>query len=90
VRVVPDLVFGQERLAVFIDGCFWHGCSIHGVTPKVNTQYWLPKLWRNRQRDALVSNALQRAGWKCLRIWEHVGAEEAAALIQVERAKCLR
>lgn len=78
VRVRPDLVFTRQRLAVFIDGCFWHGCPIHGNTPAVNRQYWVPKLARNRRRDAEVNEALTAAEWRVLRIWEHDDLTSAA------------
>ncbi|MBY3115643.1 very short patch repair endonuclease [Rhizobium laguerreae] len=67
----PDLVFVGARLAVFVDGCFWHGCPIHGKSPKSNQSYWTPKIARNRERDVIVSAALQSAGWTVLRFWEH-------------------
>lgn len=70
-RVKADIVFTRRRLAVFVDGCFWHGCPTHGHTPKANTHYWAPKLERNRDRDARVTAALEADGWKVLRIWEH-------------------
>jgi DNA mismatch endonuclease, patch repair protein len=71
VTVRPDIVFLRRRVAVFIDGCFWHSCPQHGTRPKANTSYWEPKLARNRARDVLVNDALAAAGWRVLRIWEH-------------------
>lgn len=71
-RVVrPDVVFTRGRLAVFIDGCFWHCCPIHGTDPKVNVGYWGPKLRRNVQRDRETDAQLTAAGWTVLRAWEH-------------------
>jgi DNA mismatch endonuclease, patch repair protein len=71
-RVVrPDIVFTRARLAVFIDGCFWHACPIHGNQPRANTDYWGPKLARNVARDRAVDAALAAAGWQVLRVWEH-------------------
>jgi DNA mismatch endonuclease (patch repair protein) len=78
VRVRPDIVFAGQHLAVFIDGCFWHSCPLHGNEPRANSQYWGPKLARNRLRDERVNDALGHAGWEVLRIWEHVPPEEAA------------
>ncbi len=75
--VRPDIVFPRKKIAVFIDGCFWHSCPIHGHLPKSNQQYWAPKLERNRQRDRRNDAALLAAGWKVLRFWEHVPAAEA-------------
>lgn len=80
-RVRPDIVFTRRRLAVFIDGCFWHRCPEHGTSPRANTHYWTPKLERNVARDQRVDQALRAAGWTVLRIWEHVGPAEAAALV---------
>jgi DNA mismatch endonuclease, patch repair protein len=77
-RVVrPDVVFTRKRLALFIDGCFWHCCPIHGNSPRSNTDYWGPKLERNVIRDHLVDEALEESGWHVVRAWEH---EEAAAV----------
>ncbi|HTG43488.1 MAG TPA: very short patch repair endonuclease [Verrucomicrobiae bacterium] len=67
----PDFVFRQQRVAVFIDGCFWHFCPRHGRCPASNESYWTAKLQRNRQRDRQVSGALRSKGWKVLRVWEH-------------------
>jgi DNA mismatch endonuclease (patch repair protein) len=67
----PDFIFWSERLAVFVDGCFWHGCPKHGRKPGSNRNYWLPKLRRNQERDRAVKRALLEAGWAVLRIWEH-------------------
>ena len=70
-RVVrPDIVFTSRRLAVFVDGCFWHGCPTHGNQPRANAAYWRPKLARNIARDGAVDEALQAAGWRVLRAWE--------------------
>jgi DNA mismatch endonuclease (patch repair protein) len=71
VRVIPDVVFPGARVAVFVDGCWWHQCPIHGSTPRSNTDYWLPKLAGNVERDRLVGHALTMAGWTVLRVWEH-------------------
>jgi DNA mismatch endonuclease, patch repair protein len=67
----PDFIFRRERVAVFVDGCFWHGCPDHGRKPDSNRAYWLPKLRRNQQRDAAVKRALSNAGWAVVRLWEH-------------------
>jgi DNA mismatch endonuclease (patch repair protein) len=71
LRVRPDVVFTRHHLAVFLDGCFWHSCPEHGATPKANSAYWTAKLERNRRRDARVAAALETAGWKVVRVWEH-------------------
>lgn len=81
LRVKPDVVFTKKRLAVFVDGCFWHRCPIHGTEPSVNTSYWEPKLTRNVDRDRRVDEALSGAGWRVIRIWEHEPVDEAALAI---------
>jgi DNA mismatch endonuclease, patch repair protein len=67
----PDFVFPKLRLAVFVDGCFWHGCPQHGTKPKGNAAFWRKKFAANKARDRLVSRSLRRAGWQVFRIWEH-------------------
>lgn len=67
----PDFVFGAAKVAVFVDGCFWHGCPRHARTPKTRVAFWKAKLARNAQRDREVRSALRRRGWRVLRIWEH-------------------
>jgi DNA mismatch endonuclease (patch repair protein) len=67
----PDFVFLPQKIAVFVDGCFWHGCLKHGRQPGSNQAYWLKKLQRNRQRDATVKKTLSAAGWVVIRFWEH-------------------
>lgn len=71
LRVRPDIVFARKRVAVFVDGCFWHCCPEHGREPEVNGWYWSPKLRRNVQRDLQVTQALTDNGWTVLRVWEH-------------------
>lgn len=67
----PDFVFRHARLAVFVDGCFWHGCPAHGRQPRSNRDYWIPKLRRNKERDFAVSQQLRQKHWRVLRFWEH-------------------
>ena len=67
----PDLVFVRARLAVFIDGCFWHKCPKCYIEPKSNLDYWIPKIQRNVDRDKSNTRLLKRKGWSVLRIWEH-------------------
>lgn len=71
IRRRADIVFRRKRVAVFIDGCYWHGCPDHFVMPKSNTDYWSQKIGRNRERDAETTQALTECGWKVLRFWEH-------------------
>ena len=67
----PDFVFPKDRVAVFVDGCFWHGCSKHCRMPKSNRAYWSAKIGSNRTRDRAVTRALMRQGWVVVRSWEH-------------------
>ncbi len=67
----PDFVFRASRLAVFVDGCFWHCCAKHSNLPVNNRQFWLSKLEGNKKRDRLVNRTLRALGWRVLRIWEH-------------------
>lgn len=71
LRVRPDFVFRLLRVAVFVDGCFWHGCPLHATQPQGNAAFWRKKFAANRLRDGLVTRALRRDGWRVLRIWEH-------------------
>jgi DNA mismatch endonuclease, patch repair protein len=77
-----DLLFPSERVAVFVDGCFWHCCPAHASWPKANAAWWQAKLERNRTRDREVDEELSRAGWSVIRIWEHEKPEPAAALVE--------
>ena len=70
-RVRPDFVFPKLRLAVFVDGCFWHGCPRHETKPRHNAAFWGKKFARNKARDRLVTRTLRQSGWRVLRIWEH-------------------
>lgn len=67
----PDFVFQKLRVAVFVDGCFWHGCPLHATQPKNNAEFWRVKLARNQVRDRLVTRTLRARGWRVIRIWEH-------------------
>ncbi|HET7626516.1 MAG TPA: very short patch repair endonuclease [Verrucomicrobiae bacterium] len=67
----PDFIFPKERMAIFVDGCFWHGCRFHCRMPKSRLTYWTPKIIRNRRRDAEIGKQLRKLGWRVLRIWEH-------------------
>ena len=82
LRTKPDIVFTRQKVAVYVDGCFWHGCPEHGTTPKTNQGYWIPKLERNRQRDTSANEALASHGWTVIRVWEHETLNHALALVQ--------
>jgi DNA mismatch endonuclease (patch repair protein) len=80
-RVRPDIAFTARRVAVFVDGCFWHACPEHGTKPASNTWYWGPKLARNVERDRAADAALVAAGWQVVRVWEHVPLDAAVAAV---------
>ena len=82
----PDFVFLPEKIAVFVDGCFWHGCPEHGRQPASNQDYWLKKLRRNRQRDANVKKTLRAAGWIVVRFWEHDLQKPARSVFRIRQA----
>jgi DNA mismatch endonuclease (patch repair protein) len=73
-----DLVFIGARAAVFVDGCFWHGCSEHYTVPRANADFWAEKVRRNQERDVETSRALEEAGWVVIRVWEHEDPVSAA------------
>jgi DNA mismatch endonuclease (patch repair protein) len=73
-----DVAFLNAKLAVFVDGCFWHGCPLHGTWPKANARWWRTKIETNQQRDNDTDLKLRAAGWTVLRFWEHVDAMIAA------------
>lgn len=77
-----DIVFPGQKLAVFVDGCFWHGCPEHKSAPKTNAAWWTAKLARNAERDRQTDAHLVDLGWRVLRIWEHEEPERAADLVE--------
>lgn len=81
LRRTADVVFGPTKVAVFIDGCYWHGCPQHYRPPKTNSGYWSPKIEGNRRRDRETDSALEAAGWLVLRFWEHEDPTECAASV---------
>ena len=85
-RRKTDVVFPAQRIAVYVDGCFWHGCPEHGTVPKQNRQWWLDKLEGNRARDIATTEALTAEGWLVLRFWEH---DDAAAAVRTVHALVL-
>ena len=76
-----DILFRSVKVAVFVDGCFWHGCPIHGTQAKANAEFWKNKIKRNQERDAETNQLLKKAGWKVIRVWEHENHEKAASKI---------
>lgn len=84
MRTRADLVFGPTKIAVFVDGCFWHRCPEHGSIPRNNREWWIEKLEANVQRDRRVDGQLREAGWIVLRFWEHEDPIAAAASVAAE------
>lgn len=76
-----DIVFQSAKTAVFVDGCFWHGCPIHGTQAKANAEFWRNKIKQNQLRDLDTNEKLKKAGWKVIRVWEHENPEKAAEKI---------
>lgn len=93
-RRVADIVFLGARIAVFVDGCFWHGCPEHASWPKSNTNFWREKIDNNRLRDADTDKRLTALGWASVRIWEHENvdsaADQIAALIATRKSELRR
>jgi len=82
LRREADIVFVRARLAIFVDGCFWHSCPQHGSMPRANETWWRDKLDRNRARDADTQRRFEEAGWSVLRVWEHELTAEAADRVE--------
>jgi DNA mismatch endonuclease (patch repair protein) len=81
IRRRADLVFASSRVAVFVDGCFWHGCPEHATWPKANAEFWRKKISTNKLRDADTNEVLTDAGWVVLRFWEHDDPDRCARMI---------
>lgn len=84
IRRKADIVFTRIKVAVFIDGCFWHGCPAHFTAPKAHAEYWQEKIGKNRRRDADANERLADAGWTVLRFWEHEDPSDVADTIETE------
>jgi DNA mismatch endonuclease (patch repair protein) len=82
-----DIVFRSTRIAVFVDGCFWHGCPLHWKPPRRHADWWATKIAANAARDNHTTAALEARGWLVIRVWEHEDAEEAATRIAAEVRK---
>lgn len=81
-----DIAFPGAKVAIFVDGCFWHGCPIHGKVPKSNRDYWAPKLDRNKQRDVETKAALEADGWTVIRLWSHEIKGDPSIVNRIQRA----
>lgn len=88
VRVRPDVVFTRPRVAIFVDGCFWHGCPAHCRLPTRNHDYWTAKIAGNQARGHVQDTALRREGWTVLRFWEHDVLEATASEIAKTLSLC--
>jgi DNA mismatch endonuclease (patch repair protein) len=86
-RRVADVAFPGLRIAIFVDGCFWHGCPVHATWPKKNAEFWRQKIETNRLRDIDTNERLRSLGWTVLRFWEHESPTEAAATVSHVVAK---
>lgn len=82
LRRTADITFTRQKLAVFIDGCFWHACPEHFVMPRSNSDYWVPKIGGNQRRDRETDEALRVSGWTVLRFWEHESPSSVTDRIQ--------
>ncbi len=80
-RRTIDIAFTRARLAVYIDGCFWHGCPLHATSPKANAAWWAEKISTNQTRDADVTSQLEDMGWTVLRFWEHEMPDDVASAV---------
>jgi DNA mismatch endonuclease (patch repair protein) len=84
-----DIAFTRAKVAVFVDGCFWHGCPDHGSTPRTNSAFWSAKIGRNRSRDADTTERLESLGWSVLRFWEHEEPSRSAEVVALTVARRL-
>jgi len=82
----PDFIFPAAKLAVFVDGCFWHGCPKHATNPKSNRSFWANKLGRNKARDLVVTRKLRKQRWRVVRIWEHDLRRAEQCISRIRRA----
>jgi DNA mismatch endonuclease (patch repair protein) len=82
----PDFVFPKHRLAVFVDGCFWHCCPRHSTKPRNNATFWRSKLAANNARDRFVTRTLRKQGWRVVRVWEHELRKPARVLNRIRKA----
>jgi DNA mismatch endonuclease, patch repair protein len=86
LRSRADIVFRRSRVAVYVDGCFWHGCPTHGTWPKANATWWRAKIEANRRRDVAITAELISSGWAVVRVWEHEDPSIAVRAIVSEFA----
>lgn len=82
----PDFTFWKQRVVIFVDGCFWHGCPVHATKPKNNAEFWEKKLGKNKERDQTVNDELVKRGWRVIRIWEHELRDDQAVANAIKAA----
>ncbi len=82
----PDFIFRHQRVAIFVDGCFWHGCPKHATFPATRRAFWLAKFARNKARDGLVTQTLRKNDWRVVRIWEHELRSPNRVIARVHKA----
>ena len=85
----PDFTFPEKRIAVFVDGCFWHGCPRHSNLPVNNRVFWSKKMAANKARDRLVNRTLRKQGWRVVRIWEHALRNPQRCIQRIWNQRCL-
>ncbi|GAB3887049.1 very short patch repair endonuclease [Microbispora bryophytorum subsp. camponoti] len=90
VRRTADIVFTKAKVAVFLDGCFWHGCPLHHTVAVTNAGFWAEKVRRTRERDAETDQLLKEAGWRVLRVWEHEDPADAAKRVAILLGKAAK
>lgn len=83
----PDIMFPGAKVAVFVDGCFWHGCPLHGTSPKTRSEFWSAKITRNQARDLEVDAKLAAMGWGVVRLWEHEVTTSLAECVSLIRSE---
>jgi DNA mismatch endonuclease (patch repair protein) len=83
LRRTADVLFTKDKVAVFVDGCYWHGCPSHGSMPSSNRDFWVAKIEGNKRRDAETDRLLVEKGWFVVRVWEHTPIEDAVALVRL-------
>ncbi|MGA7193765.1 MAG: DNA mismatch endonuclease Vsr [Anaerolineales bacterium] len=81
----PDFVFPKRKIALFVDGCFWHGCPKHSSAPKSNRRFWMKKLKANKERDKFVNRELRKSGWKVVRVWEHELTQPEKVIVRLKK-----
>jgi len=81
----PDFVFPKQKVTLFVDGCFWHGCPQHSNMPKNNMPFWKKKLQQNKDRDKFVSRELKKLGWKVVRVWEHELKNQSKVVAKIKK-----